>query len=83
MEPHSHTPYCADMSRFVAVEVRVTVSARGADIRVRMKPGSACWSDLTTVATKFVPGVAMPTSPDEASEVAVMALREAFPPLWT
>lgn len=79
---HDHTEHCASTSRFVAVEVRVNITRKGAEARIRMKPGAACWTELETVAVLRMQPCLFPTAPEEAAEVACLALREAFPGLF-
>ena len=87
MTGHEHTEggACARASQYVLVDVRVNLGRDGrADVSVRMKPGAACWSDVHEVARErlYVDGGWYPQSPEEAAEVAAMALRQAYPGLF-
>lgn len=82
---HEHTAYCADRSRYALIRVQVVLAARGrSTVNVYMKPSGACWTDLERVATVPVEGPqqGLPRSEEEAVEVAVTALRAAYPGLF-
>lgn len=80
---HEHTPHCADASRYVLVEVKVHVLRSGrANARVLMKPGAACWADVSLVHASALEGIPFPDSPAVAAEAAIAALRAAFPGLF-
>ena len=78
---HAHTDHCANMSRYVMVDVRIVFSRAQTSVTVLMKPGSACWADLTPVARLTQPAVELPTSPEQAAEASCYALRMAYPGL--
>lgn len=82
---HDHTPYCADRSRYALIRVQVVLAARGrSTVNIYMKPSGACWSDLERVAAVEVQGPqqGLPRSEEEAVEVALVALRSAYPGLF-
>lgn len=69
---------------YALVRVTVTVSVTGRrDVRVSMKPSGSTWEDVGLVWAGHVEGApGLPTSPEEAAEIASTALRHAFPGLF-
>lgn len=80
---HTHTGACHDRSRYALVRVDVTILSTGsAEVRVAMKPSARCWSDLETTARARVRLSGLPQCEEHAAEMAVMAVREAYPGLF-
>lgn len=74
---------CAAASRYSLVRVSVTVNASGTgSVRVGMKPTARCWADLVTTASIRIEGLRVPRSEEEAAEIAIDALRQAYPGLF-